>query len=169
MPATVIKTRLESGLFDYNNVKKAFSSILKTEGVKGLYTGISATLARDAPYSGIYYMFYSELRKVMTPPPPNGTKLNSNQTTLLNQSAISFTCGLVAGLAASVLTQPFDVIKTHMQLRPNEYPNVKVTTLAILNENGINGLFRGIVPRMIRRTLMSSLAWTVYEAFNNVK
>lgn len=160
MPATVIKTRLESGLFDYNNVKKAFSTIRRIEGVRGLYTGVSATLLRDAPYSSIYYMFYSELRKLTS---ANGNK--EQQNTLVSQSAQSFLCGLIAGLAASALTQPPDVIKTHMQLRPDKYPNVKVTTLAIFNEHGINGLFRGIVPRMIRRTLMSSLAWTVYEAF----
>lgn len=160
MPATVIKTRLESGLFDYNNVKKAFITIRQCEGVRGLYSGITATLMRDAPFSGIYYMFYSQLRKITS-----ANDNNSQQTTILNQSATSFMCGLIAGLSASIVTQPPDVIKTHMQLRPDKYPNVRVTTLAILNEHGFNGLFRGIVPRMIRRTLMSSLAWTVYETF----
>ena len=158
MPATVIKTRLESGLFDYHDVKKAFSSILRVEGIRGLYTGVTATLMRDAPFSSIYYMFYSQLRKL--------TEANSNGWSQpLSQSATSFMCGLMAGFAASVVTQPPDVIKTHMQLRPDKYRNVRLTTVAILNEHGFRGLFRGIVPRMIRRSLMSSLAWTVYETF----
>lgn len=29
--------------------------------------------------------------------------------------------------------------------------------------NGVNGLFKGIVPRTLRRTLMAALSWTVYE------
>jgi len=159
MPATVIKTRLESGLFDYKNVKKAFFTISHLEGIRGLYSGLSATLMRDAPFSGIYYMFYSQLRKVTS----SANQLEHN--TLISRSAMSFMCGLVSGLLASIVTQPPDVIKTHMQLRPERYVNVRQTTVSILNEHGINGLFRGIVPRMIRRTLMSSLAWTVYETF----
>lgn len=166
MPATVIKTRLESGLFDYHNVKRAFSSILRAEGIRGLYTGVTATLMRDAPFSSIYYMFYSQLRKLTE---ANGGQLqryrSANQTPLLSQSATSFMCGLMAGFAASIVTQPPDVIKTHMQLRPDKYRNVRLTTVAIVQEHGLAGLFRGIVPRMIRRTMMSSLAWTVYEAF----
>ena len=161
MPATVIKTRLESGLFDYHNVKTSFLTIRQLEGIRGLYTGLSATLMRDAPFSAIYYMFYSQLRKLTS---ADGTKLEQNGT-LINQSAMFFMCGLASGLLASVVTQPPDVIKTHMQLKPARYPNVRVTTVAILNEHGLSGLFRGIVPRMIRRTLMSALAWTVYEAF----
>ena len=32
-----------------------------------------------------------------------------------------------------------------------------------LQENGVTGLFKGIVPRCVRRTLMAALAWTVFE------
>ena len=157
MPATVIKTRLESGLFDYHDVKRAFSSILRAEGIRDLSTGVTTTLMRDSPFSSIYYMFYSQLRKL--------TKANSNGWSRpLSQSATCFMCGLMAGFAARVVTQPSDVIKTHIQLRPDKYRNVRLT-VAILNEHGFRGLFRGIVPRMIRRSLMSSLAWTVYETF----
>lgn len=166
MPATVIKTRLESGLFDYRDVSRAFTSILRTEGVRGLYTGVTATLMRDAPFSSIYYMFYSQLRKLAE---ANGDQLQRlgsvNQSPLLNQSAVSVLCGFIAGFAASIITQPPDVIKTHMQLQPNKYRNVRLTMMAIVQEHGLAGLFRGIVPRMIRRTMMSSLAWTVYETF----
>lgn len=164
MPATVIKTRLESGLFDYRNVKKAFSAILRAEGIRGLYTGVTATLMRDAPFSSIYYVFYSQLRR-LTEASRLEPYRQANQTLLLSQSATSFMCGLMAGFAASIVTQPPDVIKTHMQLRPDKYPNVRLTTVAILNEHGFAGLFRGLAPRMIRRSMMSALAWTVYESF----
>jgi hypothetical protein len=37
---------------------------------------------------------------------------------------VNFSCGLVAGLLASVVTQPADVVKTKMQLYPNKFNGV---------------------------------------------
>lgn len=37
---------------------------------------------------------------------------------------VNFSCGVVAGLLASVVTQPADVIKTKMQLFPNKFSGV---------------------------------------------
>ena len=37
---------------------------------------------------------------------------------------VNFSCGLVAGLLASVVTQPADVVKTKMQLYPNKFSGV---------------------------------------------
>lgn len=33
----------------------------------------------------------------------------------------------------------------------------------ILQSDGLRGFFRGLVPRLIRRTLMAAMSWTVYE------
>lgn len=35
---------------------------------------------------------------------------------------VNFGCGVVAGILASLATQPADVIKTHMQVNPALYP-----------------------------------------------
>lgn len=34
---------------------------------------------------------------------------------------VNFSCGIFAGILASLATQPADVIKTHMQLTPEKY------------------------------------------------
>lgn len=34
---------------------------------------------------------------------------------------LNFGCGIFAGILASLATQPADVIKTHMQLSPQQY------------------------------------------------
>lgn len=35
-----------------------------------------------------------------------------------------FSCGIIAGLLASLVTQPADVIKTKMQLYPGKYQSI---------------------------------------------
>lgn len=153
LPVTVVKTRFESGRFQYRGVFHALSSIWKTEGGKGLYSGLAATIARDAPFSGLYLMFFSETKKLVRAG-LGEDKLNPGQT---------FVCGVIGGTLASVVTQPADVVKTRVQLYPMMYNGNADAVMSIVKSDGITGMFRGMVPRTMRRTLMAAMAWTVYE------
>lgn len=39
----------------------------------------------------------------------------------LNSTFVKFSCGVSAGILASLVTQPADVLKTKMQLYPNKF------------------------------------------------
>ncbi|XP_001608024.2 mitochondrial glycine transporter isoform X2 [Nasonia vitripennis] len=153
IPITVVKTRYESGVYKYNSIGEALRLIHKYEGVKGLSSGLVPTLLRDAPYSGLYLMFYTQLKK-----------FSSNEFPQYSQLPMThFSCGIVAGILASVVTQPADVVKTKMQLYPEEFKTLRSSFCFVYYKYGVLGYFKGIVPRMLRRTLMTSMAWTVYE------
>ncbi|XP_029178080.1 mitochondrial glycine transporter-like isoform X2 [Nylanderia fulva] len=153
IPITVVKTRFESGVYKYNSISEALWLIYKQEGVRGLSSGLVPTLLRDAPYSGLYLMFYTQLKSAAT---KTGTMSES-------QMPVHFSCGILAGILASVVTQPPDVVKTKMQLYPNEFNGIYRATFLVYKKYGVLGYFKGIVPRMLRRTLMTTMAWTVYE------
>lgn len=76
---------------------------------------------------------------------------------------VHFTCGILAGLLASAITQPFDVVKTKMQLYPHKFSSFHQAVWYVNKKYGPQGYFKGLVPRMLRRTLMAAMAWTVYE------
>lgn len=156
IPITVVKTRFESGVFHYKSISEAVKLTYLNEGARGLSSGLLPTLLRDAPFSGLYFMFYSQLKKLIIPN-------NSGVTTHSSTPFSVFFCGLNAGLLASFITHPADVIKTKMQLYPKSSKSFTSTTLSIFKEKGVQGFFSGLAPRMIRRTLMSAMAWTVYE------
>lgn len=82
-------------------------------------------------------------------------------------STYHFPCGVVAGIMASVVTQPADVVKTRMQLRPDAHPSFLNTLVIIVRRNGIKGFFSGLMPRATRRTLMAAFTWTIYEEVGN--
>ncbi|CAG10787.1 unnamed protein product [Tetraodon nigroviridis] len=152
LPFTVIKTRFESGFYNYLSVTGALRSMYETEGTRALFSGLSATLLRDAPFSGIYVMFYSQTKSLL---PPGA--MSSACVPLVN-----FSCGVVAGIMASLVTQPADVVKTHIQVSKSPCSMTEVAR-HIYTERGMGGFFRGAVPRCLRRTLMAAMAWTVYE------
>jgi solute carrier family 25, member 38 len=58
MPVTVIKVRYESDFYNYKSILSAARSIYSTEGLKGFFSGFGATAVRDAPYAGLYVLFY---------------------------------------------------------------------------------------------------------------
>ena len=76
---------------------------------------------------------------------------------------VHFVCGLNAGLMASLVTHPFDVVKTQMQLYPSKYRGTAHCINVIFTEYGLSGFMRGVTPRCLRRTLISALSWTVFE------
>ncbi|XP_038835013.1 mitochondrial glycine transporter B-like isoform X3 [Salvelinus namaycush] len=152
LPVTVIKTRFESGRYNYVSVLGALKSVCETEGPRALFSGLTATLLRDAPFSGIYVMFYSQAKRSLPP------EVSSSPYAPLG----NFGCGVMAGVLASVVTQPADVVKTHIQVSPSHW-TTKDAIRYIYTEHGLRGFFRGAVPRSLRRTLMAAMAWTVYE------
>lgn len=153
LPITVIKTRYESGVYKYGSILQALKAIHTTEGFKGLFSGLIPTLLRDAPFSGLYLMFYTQAKKAVPETWKDG----------MTQVPTIFFCGTFAGLVASLCTQPADVIKTHVQLCPRKFTSVSIAVSHINKEHGLAGYFRGLVPRVLRRTFMTALAWTVYE------
>ena len=42
-----------------------------------------------------------------------------------------FCCGVSAGMLASVITQPADVIKTHMQLYPKKFGRIRQAVIHV--------------------------------------
>uniref|UniRef100_A0A3Q3W2G7 Solute carrier family 25 member 38 n=1 Tax=Mola mola TaxID=94237 RepID=A0A3Q3W2G7_MOLML len=151
LPVTVIKTRFECGRYNYRSVTGALCSVCRTEGPTALFSGLMATLLRDVPFSGIYVMFYSQTKAML----PKDISMSASAP------LANFSCGILAGILASLITQPADVVKTHVQVKP-QLRTAKAIGY-IYMENGLQGFFRGTVPRALRRTMMSAMAWTLYE------
>jgi solute carrier family 25 protein 38 len=164
MPFTVVKTRFEASGTNhiYRGTFDALKTIASQEGARGLYSGWIATIARDAPFSGLYFMFYSKFRENMQKVTVNNKEMP--------QAAVNLSSGLTAGVIATLVTHPPDVIKTRLQTQvfgqENSnyyYKNTWDATVKIYKTEGFGAFFKGAVPRMLRRTLLSAFTWTFYE------
>ncbi|KAL1306909.1 hypothetical protein AAFC00_005552 [Neodothiora populina] len=172
-PVTVLKVRYESSYYNYTSLASAARDIAKTEGFRGFFAGFGATAVRDAPYAGLYVLFYeqskAELSLFLS---GSGSGLASSSSTdsafrtppsVTTSASINFASALIAAISATALTNPFDAIKTRIQLYPKRYGNMVSAAKMMLREEGLRSLFDGLGLRMGRKALSSALAWTVYE------
>lgn len=118
-PITVVKTRMEyaalSGVV-YRNTAHALVTIARQERLRGLFSGLGPTLLRDAPYSGLYLLMFSNIRDAM------GAGEDS--------PGLNFVAGALAGGFATLVTHPPDVMRTRCQLRRNMMLNASMVRAA---------------------------------------
>ncbi|CAG9321791.1 unnamed protein product [Blepharisma stoltei] len=160
LPMTLIKVRMEApNCQEYKGIWHAAKRIYSEEGVRGFYQGLTPALIRDVPYSFVGYEFYELYIKYFS------------QLTELDRTykAITLAAGVAAGLSATILTHPFDVIKTRIQFgkfaenQKYHYTGVILGIKEIYYDEGMTGFLRGIMPRIMKRIFSFPLVWTLYE------
>ena len=127
--------------------------ITKKLGIRGLYKGSRACLMRDIPFSCIYFPLYSAL------------KTSFCDDTKTTPPFYLFFSGTVAGAIASGITTPADVIKTRIQASDTLYTKNAISRCFkdIVRNEGATGLFKGIVPRILRSAPQFGITLFVYE------
>jgi solute carrier family 25 protein 38 len=153
MPFTLLKTRFESTNFQYNSIWKALVEVGSKEGISALFKGYFWCIARDAPQSGIFLLVYRKIQ----------SKFTAN--TEFKQTLSNVISAFAAGAAACTITQPFDTIKTYVQLQKR---NTTSFSTAFIFSNGPFGLFKGLMPRIARKSLSSAITWTIYEHLTGI-
>lgn len=156
-PLSVIKVRMEAPQANaYKSVLDGMIHIYKEEGVRGYYRGIGPALLRDLPFSAIAYSFYNQYKALLI-------------TLLGNQNYISMISGGLAGFTATLLTQPFDIIKTRNQFShiakddKHNYKNIVHAMRTIYKNEGISGFTTGLNIRIVERSIAFSSVWFLYE------
>ena len=167
MPVTVIKVRYESSLYSYRSILEAGKAILKAEGIKGFFTGFGATAIRDAPYAGLYVLFYEEFKRRLSQLQSAHLSVEEIRlpTAMASSKSVStnFLSGVLAAGLATAITNPFDAVKTRLQLMPEKYGNMVKASQRMIMDEGFKSLFNGLGLRMGRKATSSALAWTIYE------
>ncbi|KAL1979378.1 hypothetical protein VTN96DRAFT_6082 [Rasamsonia emersonii] len=113
-------------------------------GFLALYRGIIPTVAGVAPYVGLNFMVYESVRRCLT---PEGDKNPSSFRKLL--------AGAISGAVAQTCTYPFDVLRRRFQINTMtgmgyHYTSIWDAIKIIVAEEGIRGLYKGIVPNLLK-------------------
>lgn len=124
----------------YSGPKDVVRQLYREGGIRSIYKGTCATLLRDMPASGMYFMTYEGLQRLMT---PEDGKLSLLSTIL---------AGGFAGIANWVIGMPPDVLKSRLQTAPEgTYKRgIREVFVKLIKEDGVLALYRGVVPVMLR-------------------
>ncbi len=99
-PLDVLKQRMQLGL--YARPIDALREVVRTEGVKALYSSYFTTILMNVPNAAVLVVTNDWMKSILNP--------SGNQ----NFSAF-LVSGLVAGALSGFVTCPLDVIKTRIQ------------------------------------------------------
>lgn len=151
---------------NYRNISNAFSTIVREEGFKGLYKGVTPNCLGAGTAWGLYFLFYNSVKKHM---------LESNSQQPLGPVK-HMTAGACAGALTTAITNPIWVVKTRLCL---QYGTVTTATAAtgeaidgstkaasllpeskrysgtwdalkkVYKYEGVTGLYRGFIPGLL--------------------
>ncbi|KAI9783473.1 MAG: hypothetical protein M1816_001355 [Peltula sp. TS41687] len=130
----------------------------RTEGgLLALYRGIVPTVAGVAPYVGLNFMTYEAVRKYVT---PEGDQ---------NPSAVrKLFAGAISGAVAQTCTYPFDVLRRRFQINTMsgmgyKYKSIWDAVRIIMAQEGVRGLYKGIVPNLLKVAPSMASSWLSFE------
>lgn len=175
-----------------NHLVEAFQDVrnmVRTHGGTSLWRGLTLTLWRDVPFSGLYWWGYESIRARLTDirekrqghnltlgdNPAEARRRSQSHENHTETLLDSFTAGALSGAFASIVTTPFDVGKTRTQVYRDGAPkgvaagNVheerKMVGLLwhIFKTEGIPGLFKGWIPRTLKVAPACAIMISSYE------
>lgn len=161
-PLELLKTRLTIQRGVYNGLLDAFVKIIKEEGPAELYRGLTPSLIGVIPYSATNYFAYDTLRKAYRKIFKQ-EKIGNFETLLI---------GSAAGAISSTATFPLEVARKHMQVGAlsgrQVYKNVVHALVSILEQEGIQGLYRGLGPSCMKLVPAAGISFMCYEACKKI-
>lgn len=130
--------------------------LYKEGGIRSVYRGTGATLLRDVPASGMYFMTYEWLQHTLTPAGGSRSDMSVGRTLF---------AGGMAGIFNWLVALPQDVLKSRFQTAPHgKYPNgIRDVFREVMKEEGVSALYRGATPVMLRAFPANAACFFGYE------
>ncbi|KAI8971708.1 mitochondrial carrier domain-containing protein [Mycotypha africana] len=164
-PMDLIKIRLQAqrhsmadplDIPKYRNAPHAAYTIVREEGVRALYKGVTLTALRQATNQAANFTAYQEFKK-MAKRYQNLEELPSYQHLIL---------GGVSGAMGPLSNAPIDTIKTRIQksnATGSGWERFKTVTSEIMTKEGPRAFYKGLTPRLLRVAPGQAVTFMVYE------
>uniref|UniRef100_A0A8D8RY59 Mitochondrial thiamine pyrophosphate carrier n=1 Tax=Cacopsylla melanoneura TaxID=428564 RepID=A0A8D8RY59_9HEMI len=166
-PFDVLKIRfqLQVESFDrltggkYRGLPQALSTIVREEGVSALWKGHVPAQSLSVVYGCVQFLSFEFLSSQMSPLIPKEFHMSSD-----------FFIGTFSSVIATVVSFPFDVIRTRLVAQGNQtkvYSGTLHALLVIYKDKPLT-LFRGLTPGIIQMAPQGGIQFSVYNAMSNV-
>ncbi|KAM7205677.1 mitochondrial carrier protein RIM2 [Rhypophila sp. PSN 637] len=179
-PIWMVKTRLqldksvaaESGgvaTRRYKNSWDCIKQVLRNEGIKGMYKGMSASYLGVAE-STLQWTMYERMKKTLAQREER-IVLSGRERTWWDSTVGWMGNATAAGgakLVAAILTYPHEVARTRLRQAPPADGRAKYTGLVqclklVFKEEGMVGLYGGMTPHLLRTVPSAAIMFGMYE------
>ena len=158
-PADMVNVRMQNDMKlpkelrrNYSHAFNGLYRVIAEDGFRTLFAGVSMTATRGLLMTMGQVAVYDQSKQMLMATGYFG----DNTPTHLTSSVI-------AGTVATIVTQPFDVMKTRlMNAKPGEYNSVLHCARDIA-KNGLGGFYKGFVPAWIRLSPQTIVTWLLLE------
>jgi dicarboxylate transporter 10 len=158
-PLDLAKVRLQTASQRGQSLGSMVYQIIKNEGFFKIYSGLTASLLRQATYSTARFGVYEFLKETYV------DRYKATPTT-----AVLLPMSMVSGALGGLVGNPSDVVNIRMQndsTLPKEqrrnYRNAFDGIYRIIKEESTLSLFRGLTPNLIRGVLMTASQVVTYD------
>ncbi|KAH9298241.1 hypothetical protein KI387_029923, partial [Taxus chinensis] len=161
--------------YKYRNALHCTAHILKTEGVKGLYTGATSSFVGMAMESSLLFGVYSQMKLALQwvvyvyGPDAIGGDPGSGRPKL----QIVVPSAAFGGALISFVLCPAELIKCRLQVQEKDKMQLKKhhqrysgpldCALRTLKNEGVKGLFRGGLATFLRESIGNAVFFSTYE------
>ncbi|KAA0148196.1 hypothetical protein FNF27_03148 [Cafeteria roenbergensis] len=174
-PLEVTRTRLTLGPglgLQYKGILDCMRKTVRSEGLAGLYKGLGPTILSGAPYVGLQMTGYDTVKNFAT---QFDALSRVDEKTGKRRPILvaSLLCGALAGVIAQTITYPGDTLRRRMQTNgangaPRVYKNTMHCLRATVANEGVAGLYRGVVTNAVRAIPGAAIQFMSYEALKSV-
>ncbi|KAF7995134.1 hypothetical protein HCN44_004606 [Aphidius gifuensis] len=127
--------------------------IIKTNGVVGLFRGLSSTIVREMPGYFFFFGAYEGTRELLANPGQNRDDISWQKTMV---------AGGVGGTVLWLVIFPADVVKSRIQVQNIKEPAL-VVMKDIFKKEGISAFYNGLKPTLIRTIPATATLFLTYE------
>ncbi|XP_019084463.1 PREDICTED: mitochondrial substrate carrier family protein ucpB-like isoform X3 [Camelina sativa] len=152
-PLDVLKVRLQMQHVGQRGhligMAGTFLQLIKNEGARSLYLGLTPALTRSVLYGGLRLGLYEP------------TKISFDWAFGSTNVFVKIASGAFAGAFSTALTNPVEVVKVRLQMNPNAVPISEVRE--IVSKEGIGALWKGVGPAMVRAAALTASQLATYD------
>lgn len=130
----------------------AFGTIIRTEGLTGVYKGVQSPLAGLFAMNATLFAAYDSSKRLLG---------DSPQTPLTNGQI--WVAGGIAGTAVAFVEGPVDFFKCQLQVRGDQYKGFVNCVSTIVRERGVLAAYQGIGPTLIRNCIGNAFWYGMYD------
>lgn len=149
-PAEAVRIRLVSDRHYATNLATGFKRMATEGGLSELYAGFIPILAKQIPYAVGQFLVNELAHEAVYRQMSETRRANLTAT---EQTGITLGCGITAGVAAAVLSQPADTLLSQINKGQGGKGSAAVKLVRLAKEAGPVGLFAGLGPRIVRAGL----------------